>query len=575
MGEAGDAASFRFGVQRIRVGDGELLDIGGPGTVTVVVGANNVGKSTFLQQIKEILASPDLRRDQWPRVVTEISSPWGGTAADMAEWLRATSKVTRMTETIETAFRPGIQSFPIHGLLAQRQRPTPASLVNWFVSHQTAGQRLTGADDAPRMQAPGEPPANALQVLHVDREKLDELSDILKRLFDFDLFLERTGIQMSLRVGKPASPPYDVESFNEGYDLEVASLPYVKHQGDGIKSAVGLLLPLITDPYRLHLVDEPEAFLHPPQARIVGQEIGNQAKNNGLQIIVATHDRSILQGVMESGAPTFVVHLNRKGTTAIAATLDPSEVAALWDDPALRYTSALEGLFHQAVIVAENERDAHFYNAAIDCVLSARSPKSAAHNLMFLGSNGKSNMARIVAGLKRLGIRVVSCPDLDVLNDDGLFRRLVEAHGGSWGDIADDYKRATNLLRDTPDAPFASDVEQAITEVFKNSTETKLTRSMANDIRSAATVPRSNWHLLKQFGRDALRADIGATNRLLDKMDDLGIVAVQVGELENFVTTRNIAKGPEFLNTAFAEDVHKGPRAVDQAERILRASKIC
>jgi len=58
MTETGDAANFRFGVQHIRVGDGELFDIGRPGTVTVVVGSNNVGKSTLLTQIHAHLMNP-------------------------------------------------------------------------------------------------------------------------------------------------------------------------------------------------------------------------------------------------------------------------------------------------------------------------------------------------------------------------------------------------------------------------------------------------------------------------------------------------------------------------------------
>jgi energy-coupling factor transporter ATP-binding protein EcfA2 len=571
---AGDATKFKFGLRYVRVGDCEEVDFGGPGTVTVVVGPNNVGKSTLLTQVREILTSGQLTREQFPHVVTEISSPWvAGTEDDLAAWIYATSTV-RPTPSGDQAHRPNVQVFPVHALRAQMGFPTPGALTPWFVAYQTAGTRMSAGEAAPRFQQSGDPPSNPLQVLHVDADKLETLADIAKRLFGFDLFLDRTGNQFSLRMGEPTVPPYTVDSYNAEYDAAVSALPLVQDQGDGIRSAIGLLLPLITMPLPLVLLDEPEAFLHPPQARIIGSEIGNQAKLNGMQIIVATHDRSILQGVLESDAPVSVLHLSRDGNTAIAAALDSSAVAELLEDPALQYTNALEGLFHPAVIVAENERDARFYNAAIEHVLSTRTSKPVAHNLMFLGSNGKTNMARIVDGLRRLGIRVVSCPDLDVLNDEGVLRRLVGAHGGDWTEIADDYKRATNLLRDTPDAPYTADVEGVINELFRGTTETRLTKLMSDAIKAAATVPRSRWSEVKKFGREALRADLSATNRLLDKLDELGIVAVHVGELENFVTTINIAKGADFLAAAFAEGAHTQERAINQANRLLQATGI-
>ncbi len=89
--QQGNAENFKFGIQSIRIGDGSLVDIGGPGSVTVVVGANNVGKLTLLIQIREILMSNSLTRDASPRVVTEVSAPWKGTTDDLEAWIRANS----------------------------------------------------------------------------------------------------------------------------------------------------------------------------------------------------------------------------------------------------------------------------------------------------------------------------------------------------------------------------------------------------------------------------------------------------------------------------------------------------
>jgi len=91
--QQGNAENFKFGIQSIRIGDGSMVDIGGPGSVTVVVGANNVGKSTLLVQIRDILMSDSLTRDASPRVVTEVSAPWTGTTDDLEAWIRANSHI--------------------------------------------------------------------------------------------------------------------------------------------------------------------------------------------------------------------------------------------------------------------------------------------------------------------------------------------------------------------------------------------------------------------------------------------------------------------------------------------------
>ena len=93
-GEVGDAENFGFAVRSVRVGNGELLDLPGPGAVTVVVGANNVGKSTFLAQIYDRLWTSSLRGGKSPAVVTEIGEPWIGTVADLTAWLMKTRMST-------------------------------------------------------------------------------------------------------------------------------------------------------------------------------------------------------------------------------------------------------------------------------------------------------------------------------------------------------------------------------------------------------------------------------------------------------------------------------------------------
>jgi hypothetical protein len=520
----GNADRFAFSIERISIGDGgDAHPLGGSGSVTVVVGANNVGKSTVLAQIREMLMTGPLTRTRGPRVVKQLSPQWTGSPDDAEAWIRAHALI-RDSDGTERAYRPRLQAENIGHFRNAAQRAALGPLINWYVDYQMVGDR-TGMDHAGRLEKAGDPPMHPLQVLHVDRDKFDELARLMKLLFGFDLFLDTVGQNFWLRMGAPTVPAYTVDTYDPEYDKAVAALPQLRDQGDGCRAALNLLIALITNLHPLVLIDEPEAFLHPPQARFIGRQIGKQAKDKGAQVILATHDKNVLQGVVESDAPVTILHLTRKDDATAADLLPPNKVADLWKDPALRYTNALDGLFHAAVIVAENERDAHFYQAAIDYARSQSGPALPEHNLMFLGSNGKTNMARIVRSLRDLGVKTVTTPDLDILNNENVICQLVEAHGGNWADLEDDYRRATAEFRNVPNAPVKEDVRADIIALIDAAPDEKLTEPLATAITKAVKFPTTRWRDLKSGFVAAFKDDRGAATRLIEKLDALAGVS--------------------------------------------------
>lgn len=337
-----------------------------------------------------------------------------------------------------------------------------------------------------------------------------------------------------------------------------------------MRSALGLLIPLITDNYCISLIDEPEAFLHPPQARTLGIEVANLAVANRAQVILATHDKNFLHGLVESGAPVTIIHLSREGDDTRAQLLNPVEVRELWDDTVLRYGNALDGLFHSAVIVTEGDQDSQFYAAAIDHLLSQDDPPRV-HNLMFLASYGKTNIAVIIERLRALGVRTVSTPDLDILNDKTVLKSLVAAHGGDWTNVESNYTKATNQFRQPTQYPTLADVRSGINAILDGATGGSLTDELAKQLRTVVSV-KSPWAHLKKYGEAAFTAELAAKTALLDGLDALGIVTVRVGELERFLTTDNAAKGRGFLKVAFENDAHKSEDAQKHAVRLLTAA---
>ena len=414
-----------------------------------------------------------------------------------------------------------------------------------------------------------------MQTLFVDPVRRKKVQDFAQRVFGIKLHFDSVSAGTGFRVGDPGVPVPLADAMNRDYATAVGQLPPLNAQGDGIQSALGLMIPLITDEYPLSLIDEPEAFLHPPQARLVGAEMGKLATSSNSQLIVATHDKNVLVGLVESGVPLTVLHLTRSGDSTTALSISSEDVAALWADPTLRYGDALNGLFHRAVIVTESDRDSQFYAAAIDAAYSDTEPRPPAHNIMFVGSNGKQNIPRFVEKLRKLGVRTVSSPDLDILNSSKPdLRRLVEAHGGQWTDFEQTHKEATNEFGAQPKPASVTAVKEDIDKAFNKNADDELTKPLADAIALAVKMPTTSWAKLKDSGDRAFKANKTAATKLLDDLDALGIVTARVGVLENFVTSVNAPKGPEFLPVAFGANAQADAEATKHAKRLLRAAGI-
>ena len=138
------------------------------------------------------------------------------------------------------------------------------------------------------------------------------------------------------------------------------------------------------------LFDEPEAFLDPPQARTLGRAVAKLTGQLNRQVILATHDKNLIQGLVEEDTDVAILHLSRVGDRTTARLNSADEVRSLLSEPILKYSNALDGLFHAAVIVTENDRDSHFYSA----VIQESRIVDPAPNLMFISSNGKGGDAQ-------------------------------------------------------------------------------------------------------------------------------------------------------------------------------------
>ena len=110
----------------------------------------------------------------------------------------------------------------------------------------------------------------------MDDKLAERISGHFRHAFGQDLFPFRAGgSQFPLYVGvKPEKATGEDELTKSFVQRVKAQATTLDSQGDGMRSfATVLLYVLVADNHSIQFLDEPEAFLHPPQARLVGELI--------------------------------------------------------------------------------------------------------------------------------------------------------------------------------------------------------------------------------------------------------------------------------------------------------------
>jgi hypothetical protein len=291
----------------------------------------------------------------------------------------------------------------------------------------------------------------------------------------------------------------------------------------------------MTRSYDIVLIDEPEAFLHPPQARLLG-EIFVDLSRRGVQLIVSTHSDDFLQGVLSASATSVdvsIVRLTRPTPTvnAVAQISSPS-LRRLYEDPLLRYSNILNGIFYKGVVFCEAEADCKYYSAVLDSLYGAAEPRP---DILFTQVGGKDRFAKGVSALLAAKVPTAVIADLDLLADQAKFDELFSLLGGDPSSLGGHLNVLSAWVRSQArgvDRAFAS---YMLTELLAASGDTLLSGEESKEIRRIVKAT-SGWDLVKTHGRQAL-ANGGPTtafDNILRATQEVGLFLVPVGELERF-----------------------------------------
>ena len=204
----------------------------------------------------------------------------------------------------------------------------------------------------------------------------------------------------------------------------------VDQMSDGVKALTGILIELYAGDPRILIIDEPEAFLHPSLARLLGHELSKpSAQVAQKNVFIATHSPNFLIGCVQAASSVNIVRLTYADGISTARHLDAVSVKALFRNPLLRSVNAIEALFYDHVVVVEADSDRAFYDE-INLRLVAADDSRGIKNCLFLRAQNKQTVPNIVGPLRSLGIPAAGIVDVDIYKDGGsVWSNLLNAFG--------------------------------------------------------------------------------------------------------------------------------------------------
>lgn len=527
-------------ITEIKFNDGSSLSIQ-ENDIVLFVGPNNAGKSQALSDIYT-LCSESIDTV----VVSEIRV--NKTKGSLQPLLESVSKGNGSGPRIDYSCMTRSVGYSKNDDVFFMNRANYGTYREWFVARLDTSSRLNICYPAESINR-NAIKRNPIHYAAFETKHREWLSKSYYRAFGQHLTPNTLlGQSIPLCIGEEIKLSGEYRNEMERQDIVASRLETYKqvhNQGDGVKSFTGILLYLMLDYFSTYIIDEPESFLHPPQADIMGRIIG-ETLNDHQQAFISTHSENIVKGLLDVCADRLkIVRITRNGDKNSFSILDNTKIKGVFGDPLLKYSNIMSSLFHKTVVLCESDSDCKLYSA-IDNYLKQAEGKYS--ETLFIHCGGKQRMAKTAGALKALNIDVKLIPDIDVLNDENILKGITDTFGIEWESIKPDYNNIVCNLHSPRETINRSEVRSIIDNVLNASNDAKLSLNEIKQIQDSVKVI-SKWDGVKHGGKQALPA--GNATKSFERLDEIfrnhNIFLVPVGELEGFVKTVG-GHGTEWVN---------------------------
>lgn len=464
-------------------------------SIVVFTGANNSGKSQVLKDVEHCL---DKSYQISTIVIKNYECDYDGKIHEPAFF----NKYFHLNEQGQYQLFGSYNSFDLNTLQNWWKNHTLYNGIHMlFVKRLDTSNRLITSNALNRNDQPEKSP---IYKLYKSESLAQKVSDYFRQAFKVDLIVNRNEMHtIPLHIGQAPNKSNFTIDRQDDYYRQVDLLPQLQEQGDGMRSFASILLDTFTSDSTITLIDEPEAFLHPPQARILGKMITENNPDNR-QLLISTHSEDFLQGLLDADNENVtVIRIERMDRVNKMNILQNDKIKKLWSNPILRYSNILSGLFHEKVVVCESDYDCLFYQAIMNAIYEHK--KEIAPDILFTHCGGKTRIKDIVIALKAVNVPVVAICDFDLLNAKENFRRILASFGLDW-DTNTTLSTNMEIIYDSMNA--------------KNSTGINA------------------WSQIKKIGKSGFTGkEVAAYEEVEAVCKSIGLFIVPVGEMECFDKT--------------------------------------
>jgi hypothetical protein len=315
----------------------------------------------------------------------------------------------------------------------------------------------------------------------------------------------KRGLKLRLVRAPPVGFPPSDAAPEELYEFRRKFVD-IDNAGDGVRAFIGLQLALLAAPSATLLIDEPEMFLHPPQAENLGRDLAQTTNLRGTTLVLATHSADLLVGLLSVRGSVDIVRLTYGAAGATARAISRADLERLYTTPLVRPTDVLQALFHRSAVLVEGNTDRAVYEEVNRRLLAEN---AGILDGRLVEAHGKGETPLIAQPLQAAGVPCAMIFDLDILTPES---------DKTWADS----------LR----------VKEVPTAVVSELSETRAAVWSSFQGRGGgAEVSR----IIKSHGLRALPASVVPVGeRLLSRAAEFGVFLVHVGELEGWLRGLNI-----------------------------------
>ena len=254
--------------ESITFSDGTTVTLD-PTDVVVLVGPNNAGKSLALRELEQHIGNPANTT-----VIKSKTLLKTGTQESLSEYLRKHAQVrTQGSNRVYSGYRFSVPETRISEFWTSNLE----QLRSFFCMRILTETRITDSNPATAIAVLDEPASHPIHMLYSDDQLEHKISEYFQRAFGEALIVYRAGgNRLPLFVGDRLVPECGEDRISNSYLERLrASAKPLNEQGDGMRSFASVIVHLLAPiTPSILLLDEPEAFLHPPQARLLGEIIG-------------------------------------------------------------------------------------------------------------------------------------------------------------------------------------------------------------------------------------------------------------------------------------------------------------